>query len=333
MSPHEGDRFVWPPRPLPIQSASNQAPGAPTPPAGSAAADAGTGQGSQQAGHSVDLSEPTDEPRSWLGQVAQAWLEPERTPFEVWAQRAAWLPDPVTRSCPRCGHTVGPSLHDPEGCHRCRDAPSPVDQVLRLGEYAGALRHWVHRVKFGRDWHAGVSLGRRLGALAVRQLAQRGVEPAWPERVRVVAVPSSWRRRWARAIDHSGAIAQGVARACAAPLVHPIRRRHGPTQVGLSAAERARNVAGKFVPAWPRLGQVTRRLAVRAWPRAQSGVGTVYLLVDDVLTTGATLRAAATALRKAHAASEPGSRKDDAQRIIVWGLIVGVTPDDRGRLS
>lgn len=324
---HERDGFVWPPRSAHSPSTADASPAASGP------VEAGGG--------SIDTPGPTDtdadRARSWLGQVAQAWLEPEHAPFDVWAGRTAWSPDPLTRSCPRCGHTVGPSLHDPEGCHRCRETPSPVDRVLRLGDYAGDLRLWVHRVKFGRDWHAGVCLGRRLGELALSQLALHAGEPGWPDRVRVVAVPSSWRRRWARAIDHTGAIAQGVAQACAAPLSQPIRRRHGPTQVGLSAAERARNVAGKFVPARSVLGRLTRPVVDRLRTEPRSSPGVVYLLVDDVLTTGATLRAASKALRASLKRSLPKSKrttnKDHEGRVIVWGLIVGVTPDDRTRAT
>ena len=95
----------------------------------------------------------------------------------------------------------------------------------------------------------------------------------------VVPVPLHWRRRRARGYDQAALLARPVSNALGVPaLLRGLRRvRNTPSQVDLPHAQRQRNLVGAFAP-W--------RLR---------GVGRV-LLVDDVRTTGATLRSASEAL-------------------------------------
>ncbi|MGB8330677.1 MAG: phosphoribosyltransferase family protein [Polyangiales bacterium] len=95
----------------------------------------------------------------------------------------------------------------------------------------------------------------------------------------VVPVPLHWRRRRERGYDQAALLAGPVAKALGvAPLLRGLRRvRNTQSQVELPHGERQLNVAGAFAPR--RLGGVRRAL-----------------LVDDVRTTGATLRAASSAL-------------------------------------
>ena len=96
----------------------------------------------------------------------------------------------------------------------------------------------------------------------------------------VVPVPLHWRRRRARGYDQAALLARPVAKSLGVPaMLRGLQRvRNTPRQVDLPHAERQRNIAGAFA-SW--------RLR---------GVGRV-LLVDDVRTTGATLRAALEALK------------------------------------
>jgi len=106
----------------------------------------------------------------------------------------------------------------------------------------------------------------------------------------VVPVPLHRWRLARRRYNQSALLAQAIGTQCRRPVFVDllVRRRHTPTQGGLSVAARERNVRGAFEV------------------RAQSGDrldGAHVLLVDDVLTTGATVEACARTLRRAGAAS------------------------------
>jgi len=106
----------------------------------------------------------------------------------------------------------------------------------------------------------------------------------------LVPVPLHWRRGWSRRYNQSGALAAVIAKSARLPVLGDALRRVRPTlqQVGLSKADRALNVQGAFkVP-----------------PEKKSAVqGRRIVLIDDVLTSGATVDACARALLRARAAS------------------------------
>jgi ComF family protein len=103
----------------------------------------------------------------------------------------------------------------------------------------------------------------------------------------VVPVPLHWRRWWERRYNQAESIARGLSGVLNLPLhARAVRRvRHTAMQTAVTAEERRRNVADAFRP--------------RPLARLQ---GVRVLLVDDVLTTGATADAAAHALRAGGAA-------------------------------
>jgi ComF family protein len=103
----------------------------------------------------------------------------------------------------------------------------------------------------------------------------------------VVPVPLHWRKKWSRGFNQSELLARFIARRYSLPVVPALRRRQATAaQAGLTNAARRENVAHAF--------------AVRSRDRV---AGKRILLIDDVMTTGATAAACARVLRRAGAAS------------------------------
>jgi ComF family protein len=105
----------------------------------------------------------------------------------------------------------------------------------------------------------------------------------------LIPVPLHWRRAWHRRYNQSGALGHVIGEASGVKLRGDLLARVRATeqQVGLSRAQRASNVQGAFEVSRERRGEVAGRRVV---------------LIDDVLTSGATLDACARALLRAKAA-------------------------------
>lgn len=179
--------------------------------------------------------------------------------------------DPAPPGCLRCG-LPGP---DPT-CGACFAHPPAFDAVRAGGLYGGPLADAVLALKYGGRAAAARPLG---GWLASRV--------ALPPGALLVPVPLARARRIARGYDQAALLAGHLAAAAGARRLRGALRRvrDTPPQVGRSRDARARNVAGAF----------------RAEPAQIAGLDLV--LVDDVVTTGATADAAARALRAAGARS------------------------------
>ena len=172
-------------------------------------------------------------------------------------------------------------------CHRVLESPmaGPVcpscwmDARAASGTYAGALRNIIHAFKYeGRR-----SLARPLAEI----LRARGTEALAGAQC-IVPVPLYVTRRLRRGFNQ----AAELARYLDAPVVPALWRvRSTAPQAGLTAVERARNVRGAFRLS-PLLTSRMRKTAIES---------RVVVLVDDVMTTGATLRACAAALDAAGA--------------------------------
>ncbi len=181
----------------------------------------------------------------------------------------------------RCG-ACGAALELHGSCRACRAAGRPWDGMWVAAAHEGPVRELLGRHKYGPD----ALLARPLGALLVRAAAGELALPAQTPLVPVPQRAEAWHRR---GFHPAGELATALARARGGPVWRPLRRaRGGPPQVGLTAAERRRNVVRRFRVSGP----AGRRLA-----------GRPVLLVDDVVTTTATAAACATALRQAGATS------------------------------
>lgn len=182
------------------------------------------------------------------------------------------------RRCAGCGRPVPtPSLPDGYLCGRCRRRRPAFDALLPLYLYRQPLRAVVGELKFG-----GLAyLGRHVAQLMIAH------ETTALERCDLlVAVPLHWRRRLARGYNQAEEIARPLARRLRKPLVRPlVRLRATAPQASLSRASRRSNVEGAF--------RLRRRGGARAAIRARH-----VALIDDVVTTGRTLEAAARELKR-----------------------------------
>lgn len=163
-------------------------------------------------------------------------------------------------------------------CGLCRRGLRGFDAAYCFGSYDGALRDLIHIYKYGRV----KTLCRPLGALLAKGLPL-------DERFDVMTpAPLHWSKRWQRGFNQSELLARELRRRRGLTLVNALRRvRPTKAQAGLSNTARRRNVAGAF--------EIRERYA----PLVQ---GKRVLVVDDVLTTGATGAACALALKRAGAA-------------------------------
>ncbi|MFI4915211.1 MAG: ComF family protein [Phycisphaerales bacterium JB060] len=225
--------------------------------------------------------------RTGLISIERSMLSDTPGPLEALRQ-SGFVADDPDAYCPRCGRSVGPGEFSHGDCGSCRNVKKVAwDGFVRLGVYELALREALHDFKFDR-WHAvGEHLGVALGAAVAERLRLVARHAGEPEeavlgRTLVSPVPMSFWRRASRGIDHATCLARAVGKGSGVPCRRLLVRQHRPTQTGLSAAARKRNLHGAMRP-------IVDREALR-------GVR-VIVLVDDVTTTGATLVEACRAIR------------------------------------
>lgn len=186
---------------------------------------------------------------------------------------AQFAPD-VRPRCQRCAELVPVGFETEETCGGCRGRRLKFDSVTTLGAYDGELRSAVLRMKRA----AFDPLAMALGDL----LADRLTEPLAVLRPDlIVPVPMYWFRRMRRGTNSPEMLAAKLAARLSLPTRRLLRRtRHTQPQAGLSAPQRRKNVRGAF-----------------RMRRGRRLDGARVLLVDDVLSTGATCSEAARALR------------------------------------
>lgn len=179
-------------------------------------------------------------------------------------------------ACPRC---ATPYEHpDTRGeCGACQQHPPAFTRTIALYRYAPPVDHFIRELKF----HRQLGLARLLGERLARRLAQETSRPDL-----IIPVPLHRARLRARGYNQALEIARPVARMIGAPLDFLSLRRVRATmpQTGMTVAARRKNVRNAFSLRDPD--------TVR---------GRHVALVDDVMTTGSTVQAAAQCLRAAGA--------------------------------
>ena len=162
------------------------------------------------------------------------------------------------------------ALADPPAYGRARAA-------LRYDEVARTL---VHAFKYGDRLDLAPALGRWMAQAGHALLADADA---------LVPVPLHWRRLWGRRFNQSAALCRAISEGSGVPVLYETLRRIRPTpqQIGLSRTDRANNVQGAFRVPDDRKAELKGRRVI---------------LVDDVLTSGATVDTCARALLRAGAA-------------------------------
>lgn len=169
---------------------------------------------------------------------------------------------PVTEACARCG-LPGEAV---DQCRRCLAELPSFDGASSVWAYDGAITQVLHRFKYEHRPHYAGPLGAQLAALPL------------PDADVVTYVPLHPSRRRFRTYDQALYLARQLATARGLPCESLLKRvRATGRQVGRSRSARLLNVDGAFLPCGP--------VAHRS-----------VLLVDDVVTTGATAEACAQAL-------------------------------------
>lgn len=240
---------------------------------------------------------------SWFEEIEEALLG---TRARVLSGRdGRWEPEPMERACPRCGRGVGEGEVSPEDgrCIGCRPERLGWERLVRLGPHAGLLREAILATKFEGWRRQGAELGRMLGERLGGALDEANIDRT---RAVLVPVPMPTFRRLGRGIDHTLTIARGVSRETGIGIERSLVKLAGRPQVRVALSERAMNVQGRV-----RVGLPPRR------------VPEVVVLVDDVKTTGATLRACSRAIQGA-------AWGKDCR---VWGAVVSVATEAGRRES
>ncbi|AHF02045.1 phosphoribosyltransferase [Thiomicrospira aerophila AL3] len=176
-------------------------------------------------------------------------------------------------ACPCCG------THSPKGkiCRSCEQgSPRLIEQTHIAFAFRGELRQLVHQFKYHQQLH----LSRLFATLIQQQLQLNPVDA-------LVPIPLHPSRLAQRGYNQAYEIARILSKDLGIPIYQGlIRAQATPSQTRLSRSQRQQNISHAF--------------AIN--PKAEAGLLKLHrlALIDDVITTGATLQAAAQSLKAAH---------------------------------
>lgn len=167
--------------------------------------------------------------------------------------------------CPRCGIGLAKQTSGNTTCAACRRDPPPFERAFALGRYEGRLRRGAILAKRPHGETLAVGLTNWLADEELREML------IWRPEL-IVPVPMHWARRILRGANHADVIAATLSRRLGLPVAPVISRiKWTRPQATLAPRQRSRNVRRAFV--------IRKNAAIR---------GKRILIVDDIVTTGAT---------------------------------------------
>ena len=216
--------------------------------------------------------------------LCDAELDEEKLQTQLCQECAVNLTGTPTPACRRCGLSSQRSWVD--SCSHCQRRRFAFGRVFRTGEYEGPLRDAVLQAKTLAGEPIAATLGDTLADAVQKQLAESKEFGGKPDYDFVTCVPAFWYRRLRRGTNSAAVIAQLVAERLRLPLALDLLvcRRNIEKQSQLSLNQRRKNVREAFRKSWGYNIQSAR-----------------VLLVDDVMTSGATAQELARVLRRAGA--------------------------------
>lgn len=189
------------------------------------------------------------------------------------------LPEPWQQGCPKCGSLITrPEVYGQQ-CALCRDIPLRFDSAVALGNYQGMLKRLVLELKRDMNESLAWQLGRLLGCRLMQHEFFERTDLLLP-------VPIHWKRRLKRGFHAASVIAEGV-RATTGVSVGD----------GMLSCQRLTQKQGTLT-GQKRFDNVKHAFKLRP---LVSVAGSKIVIVDDVMTSGATLSELARMLRKAGA--------------------------------
>ncbi len=193
-------------------------------------------------------------------------------------EQVVFIADPM---CHVCGtpfaHEMGGNKGEQTLCASCMQHAPVYDKARSALNYDASSRKFVTRIKYADRTD--------MVPFAARLMAQAGHE-LWEEAELIIPVPLHWRRLVTRRYNQAFLLGKELSKLTEVPLLPDglKRTKHTPPQTSLDWKHRQKNVKNAF-------GLNDKH--------ADAIAGKVVILVDDVMTTGATLRACVKLLKKA----------------------------------